>query len=165
MADIRTVWDSDTQGGDWVIVGGAFDSSSDLETAVLLSLFTWARASEDDELPYKGADRKGWWGNLDGEALHGMRELGSKLWLLARRTQTEETRQDAIRYAAEALKWMKDMALVARIDVDAQWVALGQKAANKSGFLGLLIKLYDADGDEVFDRRYAWAWNQIQGAA
>lgn len=157
MADIRTVWNAETQTADWQIVGGALDSSGDMETAVLLSLFTWARASEDDELPYKGADRKGWWGNLDGEELHGMKELGSKLWLLSRRLQNEETRQDAIRYAADALKWMKDSAVVARIDVDAQWVA--------RGFLGLIIKLYDADGGVVFDRRYAWAWNQIEGAA
>lgn len=157
MADIRTVWNTETQSGDWQIVGGSLDASGDLETAVLLSLFTWARAAEDDELPYPGADRKGWWGNLDGEALHGMRELGSKLWLLARRLENEETRQDAIRYAAEALKWMKDSALVARIDIDAQWV--------RPGMLGLIVKLYATDGAVAFDRRYAWAWNQLEGAA
>lgn len=157
MADIRTVWNGETQTGDWQIVGGALDASGDLETAVLLSLFTWARAAEDDPLPYEGADRKGWWGNLDGEALHGIREIGSKLWLLARRLQNEETRQDAIRYAADALNWMKDSAVVARIDVDAQWV--------RPGMLGLVIKLYAADGSIAFDRRYAWAWNQIEVAA
>lgn len=153
MADIRTVWNADTQTADWIVVDGALDASGDLETAVVMSLFTWARASEDDELPYKGADRKGWWGNLDGEALYGIKEFGSKLWLLARRTQTETTRQDAIRYASDALKWMKDDAVVARIDVDAQWV--------RDGFLGLIVKLYASDGDVIFDRRYAWAWNQL----
>lgn len=163
MPDIRTVWNGDSQSGDWQVVDGGLDTSGDLETAVLISLFTWARAADDDDLPYKGSDRKGWWGNLDGDALYGIRELGSKLWLLARRTQSEETRQDAIRYAADALRWMKERAVVARVDVDAQWISLGSRTAAKAGFLGLVVKLYGTDGGVVFDRRYAWAWNQLEG--
>lgn len=164
MADIRTVWNADTQSGDWRVVDGGLDASSDLETAVLLSLFTWARASEDDELPVKGGDRKGWWGNHEGEALHGLKELGSKLWLLSRRLATEETRQDAIRHAADALKWMTARGVAARVEVDAEWISLGGRSGAKAGFLGLVVKIYDRDGAVVFDRRYAWAWDQLASA-
>lgn len=152
MADIRLVWNVDTQTADWQIVDGALDASADLETSVIASLFTWARADADDVLPAPD-DRKGWLGDLDGDEIHGVKTVGSRLWLLTRELQTETTRQRAIAYVLEALQWLVDKAVVARMTVDATWQG--------RGFLTLAVRLYDPSGDALLDQHYAWAWQQM----
>jgi len=152
MADIRLVWNADTQTADWQIVDGALDASGDLETSVIASLFTWARASDDDVLPVPG-DRKGWLGDLDGQAIHGLKAVGSKLWLLSRELQTEETRQRAIGYALAALQWLVEDGVASRVAVDAEWV--------RRGFLSLSVQIFDPSGDVTLDQKYAWAWAQM----
>lgn len=88
MTDIRVVqqdadWDLSL---DWFLRGdGTLDDSDDLATAAWIALFTDARAQEGDELPDPDAtDRRGWWGDLDAERLHGGWPIGSRLWLLSR---------------------------------------------------------------------------------
>tara|TARA_R110002110_G_scaffold64634_8_gene178592 strand:+ start:2948 stop:3412 length:465 start_codon:yes stop_codon:yes gene_type:complete len=154
MADIRVIWNPTTQSADWQVVNGALDASADLETAVVLSLFTWARADVDDPLPVAG-DRKGWHGDLDGEALHGLKRVGSKLWLLSRELQTESTRGRAVEYAQAALAWLRADGVASRIDVDAQWIA--------RGFLALHIRIFNRDDTVLLDQRFDWAWQQMTG--
>ena len=63
-----------------------------LYTAVVISLFTDARARAEDELPPEldGEDRRGYWGDgLEGES------VGSRLWLLAREKDTARVRARA----------------------------------------------------------------------
>lgn len=147
MADIRTVWDSLLLTGDWRMAGPALDDAGDLETAVILSLFTDRSAAADDRLPDGGGDRRGWW--ADAEAPEG--PLGSRLWLLARETATEETRQRAIAYAREALAWLIEDRVAAKVDVDAEWVERGR--------LTLAVRIVRDDGRPL-ERRYEWAWRQ-----
>ncbi|MDP1628865.1 phage GP46 family protein [Parvibaculum sp.] len=167
MGDIRARWNADKGSVDWEVVAGALASGGDLETAVLLSLFTWARAREDDILPdgrparAAAADRKGWWGNLDGEALHGQREIGSRLWLLARETRSERTRTRAADYAREALRWLVADNIAAAVHVTAEW----QGAGDGGDRLALLVSVIDREGATIFDRRYAWAWAELAEAA
>tara|TARA_R110002074_G_scaffold253081_2_gene425060 strand:- start:8136 stop:8600 length:465 start_codon:yes stop_codon:yes gene_type:complete len=152
MADIRVIWNADTQSADWIIVNGQLDSGADLESSVVLSLFTWARADADDVLPVPG-DRKGWHGDLDGEALHGLKRVGSKLWLLSREIQTEQTRGRAVEYATAALAWLINDGVAGRIDVEAEWQARGR--------LALSVRIFDRDGGALLDRRFDWAWKQL----
>ena len=119
MADIQTRWQPGALRADWYVVAGDLASARDLETAVILSLFTDRRADADDELPDGGDDRRGWWG--DGLA---DRPLGSRLWLLARAKVTRETRLRAIEYAQEALAWMVDDGVADRVEVDAEWLGV-----------------------------------------
>lgn len=99
-----------------------------LRSAILVSLFTDRRAGPDDELPDGGSDRRGFWGDLvppDQLPEGTRRPLGSRLWLLAREKQTEETRRRAEAYAAEALRWLIDDGIAAEVTVAGEWVARG----------------------------------------
>ncbi len=111
-----------------LVADKSLSNDGDLATAVIISLFTDRRAGIDDVLPeFTGdksivpEDRKGWVGDalpdVDGD------RIGSRLWLLSRAKQTEETRQLAIEYAKEALQWMIDDGHVLFIDIKAEWVA------------------------------------------
>ncbi len=68
----------------------------ELADLILVSLFTWRRASDDDELP-PGVSREGWFADP---------EFGSRLWLLSRAKATAQTLVDAKAYAEEALAWL-----------------------------------------------------------
>lgn len=139
MSDITSVWDVETQHCDYVVANGDFQSGSDVETAVLISLFTDRLADENDVLPdarpgYPG-DRRGWWGD-DPQNL-----MGSRLWLLKRAKGPMDLVSKAEEYAAEALQWMIDDGVVAEFDIEATWTAPNQ--------LDLLVIAYRADGTVI----------------
>lgn len=77
---------------------------SALVRAAHISLFTWRRADPGDKVD--DADRQGWWGD-SFPSVAGDR-IGSKLWLLRRRTITPQTIRDAQRFCEEALQWLVD---------------------------------------------------------
>lgn len=91
----------------------SLDDDAGLRRAVEISLFTWRRAEADD--PVDDAERYGYWGdsypNEPGD------RLGSRLWLLRRRRLDAATARDAEHYVREALQWMLDDAVIARLDV------------------------------------------------
>lgn len=101
--DIALMWNSEEMTADVQVLGADLVTTDDIETAVIISLFTDRRAPDDIELP-EGADRGGWWGDsypdVEGD------ELGSLLWLLKREMQTPGTLERARKYAREALDWM-----------------------------------------------------------
>lgn len=84
-----------------------------LERAVHISLFTWRRADPGDQVD--GADLQGWWG--DSFPSEANDRIGSKLWLLRRRTITAQTLRDAQRYCQEALQWLVDDGHVTQVTV------------------------------------------------
>lgn len=151
MADFRTAWDAAKLAGDWLLAEPGLDVDRDLETAVVLSILTDARAKADDRLD-DDADRRGWWGDTDGEAVHGVREIGSRLWLLAREKQTEETRQRAAHYAREAISWLIGDGVAASFDVKASFP--------RPGFLALEIVIVRNSGVPLV-LGYEWAWDQL----
>lgn len=68
---------------------GQFDASDQLATALTVALMTDALAQADDALPdARDTDRRGWWGDLEAEAIWDGWPIGSRLWLLARTTIT-----------------------------------------------------------------------------
>lgn len=87
-----------------------------LGRAVVISLFTWRRALDND--PVDDADLQGWWGDSFPAVTDD--RIGSRLWLLRRRTLTEQTRIDAISYARESLQWMTDDGILARVEIEAE---------------------------------------------
>lgn len=109
MGDIRTVW-SITR-GDWNLSGADLEAGRDLETAVIISLFTDRLANEDDVLP-SGDDPRGWVGDLDQPV-----KIGSRLWLLERSKLTLQTGAIAKSMAAEALQWMIDDGIVSKFEI------------------------------------------------
>ncbi len=76
-------------------------ASDELARSVMISLFSWARAHDDDEV--EGRRRYGFWGDTYGDP--GER-TGSRLWLLRRQKVTATAIERAREYAQEALEWL-----------------------------------------------------------
>lgn len=108
------------------------ETDSGLESAVIVSLLTDRRARPDDRLPDdsdKGnglipPDRRGWAGDAFAATIDD--RIGSRLWLLNREKQTEETRRRAIEYAREALDWLIRDGYAAEIAIEAEWARTGR---------------------------------------
>lgn len=147
MPDITTFWLPDEGRGDWALAGPDLASGGDLESAVLISLFTDRVADPDDEIPDGSGDPRGWWGDLGRTS-----PLGSKIWLLERAKRTEANRLRAQDYARDCLGWMVDAGLAADVEAVAEWQARGR--------LAVAVTLSRPDGREaVFN--YQWAWEAI----
>ncbi|MDH0615934.1 MULTISPECIES: phage GP46 family protein [unclassified Agrobacterium] len=132
---------------------GDLRAEQGLATQVLILLMTDRRVEEselrDDE------QNRGWLGDsfdrLDGEDV-----LGSRLWLLRRRSIYDGIEVDAQDYAREALQPLVTQGAVARIDV----AAIANRAENR---LDLDIALYGRDGESVFNQKFGLLWRQIDG--
>ncbi|WP_225548127.1 phage GP46 family protein [Chromobacterium violaceum] len=143
--DISTIWVAGTH-GDWMLAGPELLSGNDLQSAILLSLFTDREAGPDDVIPHGSGDPRGWC--LD-DATH---PIGSRLWLLVRAKQTRDTAQRARDYIAEALQWLIDDGVVAKFDITTQWVA--------PSTLGAQVVAYNASGARS-TVQFKWAWNGV----
>lgn len=80
MADVTLVWDQERGRADWQVVHGRIAAGRDLETAILLALFTDRKAKPGFVPPDRTGDLRGWW----GDSLSGQ-PIGSLLWTLERR--------------------------------------------------------------------------------
>lgn len=126
------------------------DSAEPLVRAVVISLFTWRRASPDDTLP--GDMRMGWWGD-SFPTVPGDR-IGSKLWLLTRSKLVPETVLLAREYAQESLQWLVDDGVAARVDVEAARIGIDA--------LGLACRFYRDDGRLLADIRFTDVWKFLK---
>ncbi|HAT1683171.1 TPA: hypothetical protein I8Y21_003895 [Klebsiella oxytoca] len=113
MSDIRTVWVTESQEGEWQVTTGDLVCGDDLQTAMIISLFSDRLARADDDCD--GSDRRGWWGDAGRDYA-----IGSRLWLLRRRKLTTDVARRAEDYAREALQWMLDDGVVGNVDIQAQ---------------------------------------------
>ena len=144
MADLTISWDEANYRGDFTLDGAVLATGLDLQTAILVSLFTDRLADTDDTIPDGSNDPRGWWG--DDSTL-----IGSRLWLLSRSKQTDDTLQRAYDYIAESLEWLIDDGVVAKFDISCQWV--------RTGFLGAWIVAYKQDGTTAATGKYVYTWN------
>ena len=151
MPDITTIWDPANGRGDFAGAGADLASGLDLQTAVLISLFTDRSAHPDDVIPDGTTDRRGWWGD-QGQAV----PIGSRLWLLDRAKQTAETLQRARDYMAESLQWLLDDGVAGSIDIYAEW--------SRPGMLGTRITLTPPSGGAPVVMAFEWAWQEIKNA-
>ncbi len=140
-----------TAGFDLVVEDGRLATDDGLQTAVILSLFTDARATAD-ELAAAGlsADQnRGSWQDdypeVEGDV------WGSKLWLLARAKRTDETLARAKAYAERALAWLAEDRVAKRVTVGASWYAR----------TGLLVLTVDIERDAA--PRWRAVWNAVSG--
>jgi phage gp46-like protein len=102
--DVRLVFDPSTGESDVLLVAGDLAKETGLATALLLSLFTDARADEKQLERYGGDDPRGWC--LDAYARVPGDEYGSRLWLLQREAQIPENLNLARELAQQATAWM-----------------------------------------------------------
>lgn len=148
--DAALVWDNSRFGADLAVADGDLAADGGLRTAVILSLFTDARARSDDDPSGDPSDRRGWWGDVypevEGDA------IGSRLWLLAREKQTADVLPRARGYAEEALAWMVEDGVAAAVAVDASFPA--------AGVLSLEVAITRPDGT-VFAERFDTLWGAV----
>ncbi|MBI1262941.1 MAG: hypothetical protein GC184_14585 [Rhizobiales bacterium] len=105
---------------------GDFITDEGLRTAVLISVLTDARASEDDLKRFNraGEDARGVWWDTIAPVTEGD-NTGSLLWLLTRAKQTEENRRIARDMISASLAWMIEDQVAKAIDVTVQFVGIG----------------------------------------
>lgn len=120
---IKMEYNNTTQAGDLSQTSGKIDQDDGLETAVLISLFTDARADEGDDGAEEG-DRRGCWQDtypdVDGDS-----SIGSKLWLLFRGKLTKDTLRKSVQYAEESLAWMIEDGVAVAVSASATWLQDG----------------------------------------
>lgn len=176
MSDISTSWNAALGVGDWVLTlprdglitdetggsvtddmggaigdglftGGGIVVGNDLGTAVLISLFTDRTAEADDTIVDGSTNPRGWWGDLGAD-----RPIGSKLWLRMRSKQTDLTLALVKDDITQALAWLIDDGIAARVDVLTEWT--------RPGMLGAKITIYRANGTTTA-LRFDWAWKEV----
>ena len=91
------------------------DHEKSLRRAIEISLFTWRRADRDDK--FDDESKQGWWG--DSFPSRANDRIGSRLWMLRRKSITQETINLARSYTREALQWLIDDGYAHAIDVAA----------------------------------------------
>ena len=151
MSDITTSWNSALNAGDWSLNGPQLLSGNDLETAVLISLFTDRVAQQGDIIPDNTNNPRGWW--ADNKTDGTTAPIGSRLWLLSRSiSPTQQVLNQAISYAQQALQWLITDGVAAQVNVTAAW--------NKPNFLAMQVTIIRNNGKQV-SLNYSWAWGQI----
>lgn len=130
---------------DLVVDSDDLKTDEGLRTSVIVSLFTDRRVTPE-EVPAEETSRRGWWADQFSE-IEGD-QIGSKLWLLRREKQTEQTRKRAQEYAEEALSWMLEDNLAQSVTVEAEWIS--------PGFLGLGISIQRPEGKVSFKFKVNW---------
>ena len=116
MSDITIENKSQIKEYDISILNGDLKECDDLDSAVIISLFTWARAAagEVDE----NAPRFGWFGDkIDADSTDS---TGSKLYLLKRKKITNQTIMDAREYIEQALRWMIEDGVATEIKAEVE---------------------------------------------
>lgn len=153
--DFKTAWDPDNARGDWVLGGPVADGISELETSMLISIFTDRLAAVDDRIPDGTDNPRGWWGddaNPEDSPETAARQIGSHLWLLDREKQAGQILQRAYDYIRDALQWLIDDGVVTRFDIDVRWV--------RRSFLGARVTAHKPQGATV-SVAFETAWNGI----
>lgn len=138
-----------------LVINGQAAEVSPLRTqplvrAVLISLFTWRRANDDDDVP--GPDRQGWW--ADAYAPVQGDRIGSRLWLLGRSTLSNRTPAQAEVYVREALQWLVDDGVGQAIEVTARRVGVDR--------LDLSMTITRGEG-EPLALRFDNVWEFLRG--
>lgn len=160
MPDARLQWHN-LYGGyaDLALLGdGQLDTTQDLATAVIVSLFSDRLAARSDKLNYTEDNRRGWWGDTDLQDDHPGDLLGSRLWLLQRRKSDNHLPLIARGYIIEALQWMIDDGVAAKVEATCYFLRGDQSK------LGAVVTI-TRHGQRPVDLSFDWAWQETGIAA
>lgn len=133
---------------DIVLQGADFKQAIDLQTAIVISLFSDGRSEIDDATPLS----RGWAGdslNQDQESL-----TGSRIWLLRNGKLTNQTLTDLEDFAIKATQWIIDNKIATEITATASFL-------NKAeGRVSLHLAVTEPQGN--IEREYVFSWDQIK---
>ena len=134
---------------DLVIENGDFKNEEGFDTAIWVSLFTDARASESQVLVPE--NRRGWLGNLVSEIEE--RQLGGLLWLSEQRRLIQETLNEVVDYARKSLNWFVDDGIAQKIEVTGSIVPRS----------GIALEIIITASDGITVNHYVPLW-EVTGA-
>lgn len=158
LQDIKLIYINDTQIADIEFKDNDLVNEDGLETAVLISVFTDARAADDDPLPDAlHGDKRGWWG--DKTLNDPNDQTGSKLWLLNRSKVTNQVMRKAKRHIENALEWMKDDGIAVKIEVLVERLTI-----NIQETMAFKVILHKTDGSKesiLFSDRWEAQLNAV----
>lgn len=150
MTDIALLWSNSEAVADLVLAGdGDLATDEGLTSAVIISLFTDARARDEDVLPDTVdalADRRGWWGD-EVDTTPGDR-IGSRLWLLDREKRLPSVLQRARAFADESLAWLVEDGVAKSVAVSAELRGTDQ--------IALSIEIERPDGRPRHRSDFVW---------
>lgn len=148
MSDIAIEYKSQIKEYDISILNGDLKECDDLDSAVIISLFTWARAAagEVDE----NAPRFGWFGDkIDADSTDS---TGSKLYLLKRKKITNQTIMDAREYIEQALRWMIEDGVATEIKAEVE------RNASDVNRVDALVKIVRGDRSRTMKFNDLWSF-------
>ncbi|MEO8631220.1 MAG: phage GP46 family protein [Betaproteobacteria bacterium] len=151
LADVALTWSNVKGNADLSLIDSDIASDRGLMTAFALSLFTDARANDDD-VPPSGdpRDRRGWWADQFAATVGD--RFGSRLWLLDRSKRTNDTILHATQYATESLAWAIDDKVCESIDVTV--------TASTNGLV--IAVAAKRPGRDAVTFRFARVWDNLQ---
>lgn len=115
--DVQIVWNANGFGGDIAMSAGDLLSGNDIQTAVLISLFTDKVAPAGYKHTDGTTDRRGWWADTyTGDP------IGSLLWTYMRAKRTTETMNNIVDEVKKSLAWMLTDGVATSVAVRAQWL-------------------------------------------
>lgn len=144
MADLRLAIDESGSADLELEDGDLAVDASGLPQAILVSLFSDARADEDDTIPDGTEDRRGYWSDTPGD------RWGSKVWLEHRSTLSPSTVRMVEVASREALQWLLDEQVADRVQVDAELV---------DGRIDVRV-----DVTRSSSRRWAHVWDALEAS-
>lgn len=153
MSDLRFVIQTNSTTADIEILNGDFRQANYLETAVLVSLFSNRRASDDELETYSRGSTKpelnaGLWIDTYRDAI----KYGSGFWLLYREKKTQETLSRFEEYSREALQWLIDDGVAKSVNASASFV----------GDLLTLIVTITKENNEAFVATFDFVWDELR---
>lgn len=131
---------------DFALEKGDLKKGGDLFNAILISVFTDARALDSDQV--SSGYRGGWFGDAYLDT-----PIGSRLWLLDRQGASQRTANIAKSMVAEALNWMIQDRVVAKFLINV---------TVRDNNDGLNINIVAQKPDfTTLDFTYSYLWDQI----
>jgi phage gp46-like protein len=152
MTDLALQFDSTSWSADLALVDGALATDDGIVTAIVISLFSDARARADDPIPV-GSDPRGWWGDAFGDDPSD--RIGSRLWQLARGKAIETTALAAHETVREALAWMIADGVASAVDIEAR--ILPARPTGPSAGLQVGVTVHRPDGPTR--QRFDFLWD------
>lgn len=137
---VKLEYNANSGSFDLSVVNGSIKTSADLETAIIISLFSDARSDE----PFINKNSRGYWADiLPGET----GKTGSLWWLLQRSTITNNSINRARDWAIEALQWLLADGIAKSVDVQIMRVGIDSWSAT--------VKIVRPSGDS---KTFSYLW-------
>lgn len=115
---MQFIWNPTESEADIVVSDGTIQVDDGLEAAVLISIFSDARARDDDDMTGLSKDKRGWWADTFADATGA--NTGSRLWLRKRTAIGAKLLADVKQDIQDALQWLISDGVASAVSVTTE---------------------------------------------